>query len=445
MRTYFTADLIYNDGALLKDHYFSLEDGMVKELAPLGTLDPRQFRNVVAFPDAIIVPGLVNSHNHSFQSLLKGFCDDADFFTWRDQALYKYARLLSEEDIYHGALFAFGEMLKQGITTVCDFFYINDQGNRNAEAVIRAAKDLGIRLTLARTMYDWDGAPERFRETVDTAVKNTEALMTAFADDPMVHVLPAPHSLHGASLPMIEAGCALAKQHGLKWHMHIAEGQYERQMIEEKHGLPPVRFLAERGLLDERLVGIHCVWLDDSEIQLMAERGTGLSYNPSSNMFLGDGITRIKEMLEAGVTISLGTDGGCSNNRASIIEEMRMTSLLQKVKWCDATVTRAEDMFEMGTRNGGRNLGLPVGSLAPGSYGDFAVVYLDDLSMQPRQNTLKNLVYSMQPSAIQAVYVGGRKVFEEGEILTIPEWRIVEKVQQTTREWTAPAVKAATP
>ena len=149
-------------------------------------------------------------------------------------------------------------------------------------------------------------------------------------------------------------------------------------------------------------------------------------------MFLGDGITRIKEMLEAGVCISLGTDGGCSNNRASIIEEMRMTSLLQKVKFHDSTVTRAEDMLQMGTANGGQNLGIPVGTLEARRLADFTVIDLNDLSMQPRQNALKNLVYASQPSAIRLC---GGKIFEAGEILTVPEPEIVRRVQKTTQSW----------
>lgn len=433
----FSADVIYSEGNLLPEQGVVVENGVISQIAPLAELR----RNLpeaseTRFADAMLVPGFVNSHNHSFQSLLKGFCDDCDFFTWRDQALYKYSQVLSRDDLYTGALFAFGEMLKCGITTVCDFFYINDQDNDNARAIIEAGLDVGIRVVMARTMYDWDGAPKRFRETVHQAVENTGALHREFKDDALVHVLPAPHSLHGASIDMILAGAELAAQLNTKFHMHIAEGQYERQMIEERHGKPPIAFLDELGVLNDRLVGIHCVWLDDSEIQRMADRKTGLSYNPSSNMFLGDGITRIKEMQEAGICISLGTDGGCSNNRASIIEEMRMTSLLQKVKFCDSTVTRAEDMFAMGTVNGGRNLGLPIGDIKAGYAADFTVVDLNELSMQPRQNALKNLVYSSQPSAIQSVYVAGEKVFEAGRILTIPESEIVRRVQLTTQGWT---------
>jgi 5-methylthioadenosine/S-adenosylhomocysteine deaminase len=431
----YTADWLYSNGQLWQHYGISVQDGIIQAVAPLASWEGQTDIQVTHFPDALLMPGFVNSHNHSFQSLLKGFCDDCDFFTWRDQALYKYAKVLSRDDIYTGALFAFGEMLKCGITTVCDFFYINDQANENAMAIIEAAMDLGIRIVMARTLYDWDGAPERFRETMQQAIHNTQTLHREFRDNPMVHVLPAPHSLHGASINMIMAGAELAEQLDTKFHMHIAEGEYERNMIEQKHGKPPVAFLDELGVLNDRLVGIHCVWLDDREIALMAERGTGLSYNPSSNMFLGDGITRITEMLEAGVCISLGTDGGCSNNRASIIEEMRMTSLLQKVKFCNSTVTRAEDMVTMGTINGGLNLGLPIGDLKPGYAADFVVMDLNDLSMQPRQNMIKNLVYASQPSAIRAVYVAGEKVAEQGQLLTVPEAEIVQRVQITTKAW----------
>src|SRR6476620_11251698 len=171
----YTADNIVSNGQMLQKQGLLVEDGRILKLAPLQALkDQHTNVAVVQFADAMIIPGLVNSHNHSFQSLLKGFCDDCDFFTWRDQALYKYSKLLSRDDIYTGALFAFGEMLKCGITTVCDFFYINDQANENASAVIEAALHLGIRIVMARTLYDWDGAPSRFRETIHQAIHNTE-------------------------------------------------------------------------------------------------------------------------------------------------------------------------------------------------------------------------------------------------------------------------------
>jgi len=325
MLQYFAADFLYTENQVFHDCALAVENGVIQDVCPLP-----ENAEVTRFPDCALIPGFVNSHTHSFQSLLKGVCDDTDFFTWRDQGLYRYSQIMTQEDLYTGALFAFAEMLKNGITTVCDFFYINDQANDNAQAVIQAAKDLGIRMTLARTFYNWDGAPARFRETPEQAVENTLALMQLYRDDPGVSIIPAPHSLHGASMEMIEAGAALAKDQGTPWHMHVAEGQYERQMTLEKTGKSPIALLHRHGLLDGAMVGIHCVWLDESDIDLMGETGARVSYNPSSNMFLGDGVTPIKALVDAGICISLGTDGGCSNNRASIIEEMRMTALLQK-------------------------------------------------------------------------------------------------------------------
>lgn len=439
---YFTADFLYTENQTLQDYYLAIENGVIQAVAPLSELEPREVRNVHGFPHSAIIPGLVNSHNHSFQSLLKGFCDDADFFTWRDQALYKYSRMMTQEDLYHGALFAFGEMLKNGITTVCDFFYINDQANGNAKTIIQAAQDLGIRITLARTMYDWDGAPSRYQETLQQAVENTAALIEEYQTHPLVSVLPAPHSLHGASPEMIEAGADLARQYQLPFHMHVAEGQYERKMMEEKHGLSPIRFLDKLGVLNNHLVGIHCVWLDDEEIELMGQKGMCVSYNPSSNMFLGDGITRIQELKAAGICISLGTDGGCSNNRASIIEEMRMTNLLQKVRLCDASQATAEEAFLMGTVNGGTNLGQKLGKLAPGYAADFVVVNLNDLSMQPRAHFGKNIVYSAMPSALLASYVAGKCVMFEGKLLTVSEAEVVQRVQKTLKSWQANNVLA---
>ncbi len=428
---YYSADFLYTENKTLENYYIAIEDGIIRNVGPLAELDPEIQPAVKTFADAAIIPGFVNSHNHSFQSLLKGVCDDEDFFAWRDKALYRYSRLMNQEDLYNGALFAFGEMIKNGITTVCDFFYIHDEANDNARTIIRAARDLGMRITMARTMYDWDGAPKRFQETVATAVANTEALIREFQDEPMVHVLPAPHSLHGASVEMIEAGAALSEKYRIPFHMHVAEGQYERQMMLEKHGKSPIRFLHHIGVLNERMVGIHCVWLDDEEIALMGQQQAKISYNPSSNMFLGDGITRIKELLEAGVCIALGSDGGCSNNRASIIEEMRMTNLLQKVKFCDSTVTQAEEAFKMGTVNGGTVLGQRLGKLQPGYAADFVVMDLNDLSLQPRPYFGKHIVYSVQPSAIQAVYVAGECIMNQGELLNIPEKDIVKRVSQT--------------
>ena len=399
----------------------------VEELAPGIAVERLEGR--------LLVPGTLNAHNHSFQSMLRGVADDCDFFTWRDRALYAYTPRMDADTVYHGARFAFAEMLRAGVTTVCDFFYIHRGGNENDRAVVRAAQDLGIRLVLARTMYDWEGAPIEYRETIDEAVGRTRELAQEFAAHDDVHVCPAPHSPHAASPAMIQAGSRLAEELGTRFHMHVAEGRYERDTIRDKYGKTPIRWLESLGLALERMTAIHCVWLEDDDIHLMAERDARLVYNPASNMFLGDGVTRVVDMLAAGVKIGLGSDGGCSNNRVSVFDEMRTCALLQKVTHLSSEVLPAETAFAMGTAGSADALDLPAGRIAAGHYADFVALDREDPSLQPPWSYEKNVVYSMTPHAIREVIVGGRTVFRDGELLGVPWSEVLGGLRAVTKDW----------
>lgn len=390
--------------------------------------------------DLILLPGTINIHNHCFQSLLRGIACDRPFLEWRDNALYKYSNRFSKAHIYGGAVFAFSEMMKCGVTTVSDFFYLHNFGIESDEMIIKAAKDVGIRLVLARTMYDWNGAPKGYVETVEEAVMNTRTLAEKYnSQDGMVKVIPSPHSLHAATPEMIQAGHALAKELGTGFHIHVAEEMFEVEQVKKEFGgLTPVELLDSLGVVDERMTIVHGVWLKPSEIALLGERGSSLAYCPSSNMFLADGITDIPAMMKHGVTIGLGSDGACSNNRISVFEEMRMVSLLQKAKTCDAMCVNYKDAFTMGTENGGKILDMPIGMLKEGYKADFVGVKIKDMSMQPisesGEQILPNIVYSMQPSAIAKVVVNGQQTVENGTLLGISEERVLEMVQQIMKE-----------
>jgi 5-methylthioadenosine/S-adenosylhomocysteine deaminase len=387
-------------------------------------------------PGKLLLPGTVNAHCHSFQSLLRGLGDDLDFMAWRDRVLYPYSTRLDRDGIYLGAAFAFAEMLLHGATTCADFFYLQDEGNDNALAVIQAARDVGIRLVLARAMYDWEGAPARYRESPSGAATRTASLIGAYAKDPLISVQPAPHSPHGASPAMIRAGFEVAQSMNTPFHIHVAEGQYEGARTLAEHGATPIRYLDKLGVLGERMIGVHCVWLDDDEVRLMGERGAGLAYCPSSNMILGDGITRITELQAAGVRIGLGTDGGCTNNRLSVFEEMRMAALLQKVRHLDGTRLRAEEAFAMGTRGGAGLLRIDGGEIAPGCLADLVAVDLAHPSLHPRASLLTSVVYAMSPQAIADVWVHGRQVVSGQKLATLDQEALMERVRTLTRGWT---------
>jgi 5-methylthioadenosine/S-adenosylhomocysteine deaminase len=429
-------DVVVAEGGRFSDEIVTVRDGRITDVAPSSPADVTA-TDITRLPGKALLPGTVNAHCHAFQSLLRGLGDDLDFMAWRDRVLYPYSARLDRDGIYLGAAFAFAEMLLHGVTTCVDFFYLQDEGNDNAEAVIQAARDVGIRLVLARTMYDWEGAPPRYRETPAEAARRTADLISKYRRDPLIRVQPAPHSAHGASSAMIRAGFEVAQSADTPFHIHVAEGQYEGAQTLKDHGTTPLRYLDKLGVLGERMIGVHCVWLDDEEVRLMGERGAGLAYCPSSNMILGDGITRITELAAAGVLIGLGTDGGCTNNRLSVFEEMRMSALLQKVRHLDGTRLPAEQAFQMGTLDGGRLLDLEVGDISPGMLADLVAVDLTHPSLHPPTDLLKSVVYAMSPQAVTDVWVHGRRIVHDRRLATLDQETLMARVTALTRGWSA--------
>lgn len=435
MKKLFKPLLIYTGKSFVKNQGLVVDQGRIEEIGPFSELTARYpDAKEIDWPEEIIVPGTINAHNHSFQSLLRGIAVDKPFLEWRDQSLYKYSPYLKAKDVYTGAVFAFGEMMKYGVTTVCDYFYVHNEGLESDEAIIQAAKDVGIRFVLARTMYDWTGAPAGYVESVPDAVRRVKTLAEKYAADEMTTIVPAPHSLHAASLEMIKAGHRLAQELDCCFHIHVAEEPFEVDQIQSAYHRRPVELLNEIGVMDDqRMVAIHCVWLNDHEKTLMGEKGSKLVYCPSSNMFLADGVTDIPRLLENGVTIGLGSDGACSNNRISVFEEMRMCAMLQKVNTLNSLAVNYRQVFDMGTEHGADILQLPVGQLEKGYKADFVGLNSQDLSLQPISDSgeqiLPNIVYSMQPGAIAHVVVDGAVTVENGELLTVPERKIAADVQ----------------
>jgi 5-methylthioadenosine/S-adenosylhomocysteine deaminase len=388
-----------------------------------------------------LVPGTVNAHGHSFQSLLKGYGDDRTFAEWRDAVLYPFSQRLDGDDVYAGALFAFSEALLAGVTTTVDFFYLHDGGNENAEQAIRAARDVGIRLVLARAFYDPDAptsAPERYREPAADARRRCIELAARHHNDPMVSVQPAPHSLHAATPETLRVALEAARELDLPCHLHLAEARYERDQVRARFGATPVRLLAREGLLDPRLITIHSVWVDDEEVELLATAGAGVVHCPGANAFLGDGVARVPEMMRRGIRVALGPDGGCANNRQSVFDEMRTATLLAKARLTDGAALTAPQAFELGTRAGAQLLGIEAGDLAPDRYADLVALDLDDLSLQPLATIDRQIVHSMLSSAIARVMVGGEVVVERGRLARFDLGEVRRRVRDATAAWSRP-------
>lgn len=396
-------------GREFADFAFTVEGERIGETGPFSEIAAR-------FPGApirshgeglAVVPGFINGHSHAYQVLMRGWADDLPFLRWRTDALYRIVPQLSPDDVYWTFRLAFDEMLAAGITTVAEFFYLNGAGNAHARSAIRAAHDAGIRLVFARTWMDAEYAPAAFRESIDQAQERTAALMDEL---PQTHICVAPHSLHAASHDMIRACAQFARTRDCMLHVHVAEAQYEGAQTLERFGATPVELLERLGALNERTVAIHAIYITGQEQRMLAHAGARVVHNPMTNQYLGDGICDVTGLLQAGVTVGLGTD---ADVKPCVLDEMRAASLLQKIACLDGSALGAQQAFTLGTGGGARALRVDAGDLRPGAYADYAV--LDVRDADPWAPLTNHVVYRAQSAQVRETYVGGRRVREQGD------------------------------
>lgn len=426
----------------LVDHCLIINDqGLIEKVCSQAEADrlPYRFEEELDLGLSLLMPGCVNAHSHAFQVHLRpSMGQPQNFQDWVDRFLYPLVQDLDEDSLYATALHAFAEMLRAGITTVGEFFYVQnlDGGissrQRHAHAVIQAAREVGIRISLLRTLYDQGTKPgqERFREPAQQAIAQTRELAQDYAKSRTVSVMPAPHSLHGASQALIVAAAELAAELNTPWHIHLAEQSRDLPIAQNLYGMSPLRCLEHWGVLNERTVIVHGIWLDDHELDLMAQRHAGLAYNPGTNMALGDGIGRIPELLQRGVCVALGTD---ANLRSDLFSEARLAEYLQRIKQhAMGCIPDARILIRMLTLHGAKVLGLPVGQLEPGMQADFLVLDPQHPTLLPalwqdncETALLNQMLFSMVPQeAIQEVWVHGQKVVEAGETLKVSRRQI---------------------
>jgi 5-methylthioadenosine/S-adenosylhomocysteine deaminase len=220
--------------------------------------------------------------------------------------------------------------------------------------------------------------------------------------------------------------------------MHVADARGPEEAIKRQYGRSTVGRMADLGVVRADLVAIHAVYVDEKELELLAEREVKISHNPAANMFLGDRAARVARMRRIGMCVGLGTDGGLDNNTLSIFHEMKLAALVQKSTEADPQAITAADLTRMATVEGGRIAGQPLGSLAPGQVADFTVIDLSDIALVPGDRLESHMVYSMSDRAIRHVYVHGKAVVENGKLRGLDEAELRRRVVAATRRFFAP-------
>ena len=369
---------------------------------------------------ALILPGLINAHTHMSMSLFRGLADDLALDDWLNKYIFPAeSRYVTADFVIWSTRLSLLEMLRGGTTTVADMYYFEEE-------VAEATKAAGMRGILGETLI---GFPSPDSKTTAAALAYTESFLKRWRGDPLITPAVAPHSIYTCPEDLLKAAAALARDNKSPLLIHVAEAPFEVEKSRQEHGLTTVQYLARIGLLGPNVLGAHCIWLDQADVQTLAHFGVGCSYNPSSNMKTAAGLMPAVELLSAGVAVGIGTDGAASNNNQDMIEEMNLAAKQQKFARMDSKALSAQEVVAMATITGARALHLEqqIGSLEVGKKADVILVDTTAPHATPMYNVYSAIVYALKSSDVRTTIVGGKPVMEDGKMLTLDEAAILAK------------------
>ena len=382
--------------------------------------------------DRWILPGLINTHVHLSQQLGRGLGDDVNLLTWLHERIWPYESSLTEEDSYVSSLLCGIELIRSGVTCFAE------PGGQFVDGMGRAVSELGIRGMLARSSMDTgEGLPETWKQSTEEVLEDQITLFEKWhgkAND-RIKVWFGLRTIFNNSDELILRTKELADQFGTGVHMHVAEIKEEVEYARNSRGATTVSHLENLGVLDKNFLAVHTVWLTEDEIQMFADQDVKVSHNPASAMRVL-GFAKVPEMMEAGICVTIGTDGAPSNNRMTLVDEMWLTSLIHKGRLLDSTVMPAEKILAMVTCEGARALQLEeeIGSLEAGKKADLVVVNPNTATMLPMHDPIANMVSSMRSENIESVMADGTWLMRNKEILAVKEQEILEEAKKRATE-----------
>ncbi len=383
-----------------------------------------------------VMPGMVNGHTHLFQTFFRGLADDKPLLEWLKDCIFPAAVHLDRESAHLAAMVGLVENLRSGATSVIDHQYIHiDEGID--DGVCSAADQLGVRFVLARGWSDRNYQPD-LMESGDQILERIRQVIGKWHqhDSGRVRVELAPLIPWGCSDEAMVSTVAESRSWGAGTPIHCAETKIEVDMNLEERGVRHVEWLDNLGVLGPDTQLAHSIWLDDGELDTIAERGAVVVHCPVSNMYLASGVSRIVEMKQRGITIALASDGPGSNNRQDMFEVLKATVLLQKVHTLDAMSLQPEDSIRMACNGGAAAFGLPddIGVLASGRKADLVVVDLESVFTAPVHRVASALVFCATPFDVTEVVVDGRILIDDRQLTMVDEQELLAKATQSARE-----------
>ena len=428
------ADLIVSGGtvvtmdrlrAIVEDGAVVIKGDTILEVGSRAELEGKyQAAQTIDARGTLVLPGFVNGHTHVPMTLFRGLHDDVTLDEW----LHKYifpaeAKNVDEEFVRWGTRLAAAEQIRSGITTFADMYYFED-------VIAEETKAAGMRGVLGETFIDFP-APDNKSEAEMLAY--TEKFLKRWQGDPLIQAAPAPHSIYTCSRKTLQDSAALARKYQAPILIHVAEMKKEWEDSEKQNGMSPVGYLNSIGVLGPDVVAAHCIYVDETDRELLAQKQVGCVHNPSSNMMLASGVSPVPEMRAAGVAVGLGTDGPAgSNNDLDLVEEMDLAAKLAKITKMSPTALNAKAVVEMATIDGAKALHMDkkVGSLEPGKKADLILISLDEPNAVPMYDIYAQLAYALKASDVETVVIGGKVVMRDRKLLTVNEEQAIQKARE---------------
>jgi 5-methylthioadenosine/S-adenosylhomocysteine deaminase len=356
--------------------------------------------------------------------LFRGAADDLELIDWLKQRVWPMEAAHTPESLYASARLGIAELIKGGTTCALTIETVN-----HTDAVFRAVEESGFRSTVGKCMMDQgNGVPDALNEDTEDSISESLDLLERWNGraDGRIRYCFAPRFAVSCTRELLERVARLSRELGVMVHTHASENRDEIAMVERATGKRNIEYLRDVGLTAPHVVLAHCVHLDDAEMEILRSTGAHVAHCPSSNLKLASGIARVAEMLDRGVSVSLGADGAPCNNRLDMFTEMRAAALLQKVL-CGSRVLPALTALRMSTINGARALGLAdqIGSVEAGKRADLQLVNLDRLHTSPQPDPISTIVYAAEASDVEVVIIDGQIVMQERRLRTLNEQDVI--------------------
>lgn len=418
-------------GAEQESGWVLLEDGRIGQVGS-GALPEAEEK--IDLGGAVVTPGLVNTHHHLYQTLTRAQAQQADLFTWLKTLYPIWARLDGEAE-YAAARTGLAELMLSGCTTAFDHHYVFPKGQPGVmDALLQAASDLGAHLVVGRGSMDLGESqgglpPDDLVEDRETILEETEQLISRG-----VEVAVSPCSPFSVTRELMVESAELARKHGVPLHTHLAETVEEEAYCQELYGCTPVEYLEQVGWLADDVWCAHCVHLSDDDVRLFGKRGVGVAHCPTSNLRLGAGVAKVRELLDAGAPVGLGVDGSASNERSDLFLEVKQALLVARGRHGPLAMT-TRDALRLATRGGADVLRRDdIGSLEPGKRGDVAVWRSDVLELAGAADPVAGLVLSA-PHRVDRLFIAGEEVVRDGHLVNASEDDIAREQRAQARRF----------